>query len=149
MRTVRGPDGTRYLLLKESSDASLVRDPATGEERYLPNAELDPVDGSAGALELAATAVEPAVRRVLTATPNDRALGLLLELDRRGPIAAADLVGSYDLCESDVLGLIGEFRAAGLVEEATVAGERGYALTETGRDGVRILRALREFEDRS
>ncbi|MFB6082675.1 MAG: hypothetical protein ABEJ94_00330 [Halorientalis sp.] len=138
MRTVRDDSGRRLLLVKQSGDSSRVRDPETGEERYVPNDRLEAVDASP--LSTAARTVPEATRTILTAVRDDRSLGLLLELDRRGPVAVRDLMGGYDLCESDLHGLLGEFRAAGLVEEATVAGERGYRLTETGRKGLAHLR---------
>ncbi|WP_254537696.1 DUF7346 family protein [Halomarina litorea] len=138
MRSVRA-DGTRYLLVKQSGDSSLVRNPTTGEERYLPNDDLEPAGGESP-LETAARAVPEAARRVLSAVHDDRSLGLLLELDRRGPLAAVDLMGDYDYCESDVHGLLAEFRAAGLVEEATVAGQRGYDTTPLGGEGLAHLR---------
>jgi hypothetical protein len=139
MRTVRDDDGDRYLLVKRSSESSLVRDPETGAERYVSNDELSVDDGTAP-LTTAAGAVPPAVRRVLTATPNDRALGLLVELVDRGPVAVRTLLDAYDLCESDLHGLLAEFRAAGLIAEARVAGERGYEATETTREAVATLR---------
>lgn len=134
MRTVETSDGERYLLVKRSSESSRVRDPATGEEQFLPNDDLTAVD--AGALETAAEAVPQATRSLLTATHDERALGLLLELRRRGPVAVRDLLGDYDLCESDLLGILTEYRVAGLVDEADVAGERGYQLTDTGEDAL-------------
>ena len=140
MRTVRDDEGRRYLLVKRSSESSLVRDPDTGEERYVPNADLT-ADAEVSALSTAAEAVPDPVRRVLTATPNDRALGLLVELVDRGPTGVRTLLDAYDLCESDLHGLLAEFRAAGLIDEARVAGERGYEATETTRDAVARLRA--------
>lgn len=139
MRTVRNDEGTRYLLVKRSTESSLVRDPTTGSERYLPNDELT-ADDEASALATAADGVPSSVRRVLTAAPDDRALGLLIELADRGPLAVRTLLGTYDLCESDLHGLLGEFRAAGLIEEARVAGERGYDATGTTREAVSALR---------
>lgn len=138
MRTVETPDGTRYLLVKRSSESSRVRDPATGEEQFLPNEDLTPVD--AGPLETAAGAVPEATRTLLTATHDERALGLLLELRRRGPVAVRDLLGDYDLCESDVLGILTEYRVAGLVDEESVAGERGYRLTDEAAAALATLR---------
>jgi hypothetical protein len=142
MRTVRDADGDRYLLVKRSGESSLVRDPATGEERYRPNEALEAVDESA--LAAAAAAVPAPVRRACTAIRSDESLGLLLEIDRCGPIGVRALLSEYDRCESDLHGLLGEFRAAGLIEEADVAGElgteRGYATTETGSAAVRLLR---------
>ncbi|WP_255196837.1 DUF7346 family protein [Halorarius litoreus] len=137
MRTVETDDGTRYLLVKQSSESSRVRDPTTGEEQYLPNADLTVVD--AGPLETAAAAVPEATRTLLTATHDERALGLLLELRRRGPVPVRSLLGDYDLCESDLLGILTEFRVAGLVEEADAAGERGYRLTEQGETALAPL----------
>lgn len=139
MRTVEDGDGTRYLLVKRSGDASLVRNPATGEERYVPNDELSAVEGESP-LETAARAVPGAARRVLRAAHSDRALGLLLELDARGPVPVRDLMGAYDLCESDLHGLLAEFTAAGLVTEARVVGQRGYELTDVAREGLEHLR---------
>ena len=139
MRTVRDQSGKRYILVKQSSDASRVRDPATGEERYLDNDDVEILEGESS-LKTAARGVPAPVRRVLTAVPNDRALGLLLELAARGPLPAVSLLDAYDLCESDLHGLLGEFRAAGLVEETTVHGERGYDATALAREGVARLR---------
>jgi hypothetical protein len=140
MRTVRDESGTRYLLLKRSSESSLVRDPETGERTHVPNDRLEPVEGESP-LETAAEAVADPVRRLLTATHDDRSLGLLVELDARGPLAVTDLLDAYDLCESDLHGLLGEFRAAGLVVEATVAGQPGYDATERTADALAALDA--------
>ena len=137
MRTV-DHDGDRYLLVKQSGESSLVRDPETGEERYLPNDELVATGDSP--LAVAARAVPEAARTVLTAVHSERALGALLELDERGPLSVREILGSYDLCESDVHGTFAELRAAGLVEEVDVAGERGYAATELAREGLEALR---------
>jgi hypothetical protein len=130
--------GDRYLLVKQSGESSLVYDPETGEERYLPNEELTVTGDSP--LELAAGAVPEASRRILTAVHSEQALGLLVELDERGPMSVREVLGAYDLCESDLHGLFGELRAAGLVTEADVAGERGYRLTDLAREGLAELR---------
>jgi len=142
MRTVRDESGKRYVLLKESDESSRVRDPETGEERYVANARLEPVEGVSPLVATARAVPEP-VRRVLSATRDDRALGLLLEIDARGPVGVRALL-EYDLCESDLHGLLGEFRAAGLVEDVEAAsdgnGERGYATTETASEALERLR---------
>lgn len=148
MRTVRDASGRRYVLLKESADSSLVRDPATGEERYVPNDRLDPVEGESP-LDAAARSVPEPIRRVLSAVPDDRALGLLVEIDARGPLAVRDLL-EYDLCESDIHGLVGELRAAGLIDEVDIdgietqgiesEGERGYETTDTATEALDRLR---------
>jgi len=139
MQTVADADGTHYLLIKHSSDTSLVRNPETGAEQYLDNDQLTVVDGESP-LITAAAAVDPAVRRLLTATHNDRSLGLIIELVDRGPCSTLELLDSYGLCESDLHGLIGEFRAAGLVDEATTQGRRGYDATDLARRAVEQLR---------
>lgn len=137
MRTVEH-DGERYLLVKRSEESSLVRDPETGDEQYLPNDELEAAGDSP--LTVAAERVSDPVRRVVTAVHSEQTLGVLVELDERGPLSVREILGAYDLCESDIHGLFGELRAAGLVEEATINGERGYGLTETGKEGLDGLR---------
>ncbi len=139
MRTVSDTeDGRRYVLLKQSGDASLVRDPETGERRHLPRERLEPVDEPP--LSTAAAAVPEPVRRLVTAVPDERALGLVVELDARGPLSVHALLEDTTLCESDLHGLLGELRAAGLVEGATVAGRRGYAATEDAAAALDRLR---------
>jgi DNA-binding MarR family transcriptional regulator len=75
----------------------------------------------------------------VTAAHSDGALGLLVDLDERGPLAVRDLLGDTELCESDLHGLVGELRAAGLVAETEVDGDRCYRLTDEGRTGLRAL----------
>lgn len=139
MRTVQTPDGTPYLLLKESSESSLVRDPRTGEEEFIPNTDLEPVDEAP--LVVAASTVPEPVRKLITATHSERTLGLLVDLHLHGPRAVRGMLEFHDLCESDLLGAITEFRAGGLVRETTVAGERGYELTEDGERAIEFLTA--------
>jgi hypothetical protein len=138
VQPVEDADGRRYLLVKRSGESSLVRDPATGEECYRPNDALTPVEASG--LELAAEAVPAPARRVLTAVHDDRGLGLLLALDARGPTGVRTLLDWTDLCESDLHGLLAEFRAAGLVDKADVAGERGYRVTDLASEALTHLR---------
>jgi hypothetical protein len=138
MRTVRDDD-TLYVVLKESADSTLVRDPATGEERHLPNDALEPVGGTSP-LDALATAVPDDARAVVRACHTDWHLGLLVALADDGPLAARALLGRFDACESDLVGALTEFRAAGLVEETDVRGERGYRLTDAGKAGVDALR---------
>jgi len=135
MRRVHDDDGRPYLLLKESGESSLVRDPSTGEERYVPNERLTATDRSP--LVAAAEGLPEGARRSLAVEPGERGLGLLAELDRRGPLGVRTLLSEYDLCESDLHGLLGELRAAGAIEETTVAGERGYALAASTREALR------------
>lgn len=139
MRTVRDENGTHYLLVKESGDSSLVRDPRTGEQRYLENDGLEYVEGDSP-LATAAAAVPEPVRRLLTGVPNEEALGLLVELVDRGPLPAATVVDATDRCESDLNGLLTSLRIAGLVTEATVHDERGYDATAEAREAIATLR---------
>lgn len=139
MKTVRDGSGRRYLLVKRSADSSRVRDPRTGEERYLPTADLEVVDGES-ALETAATAVDPDVRRLVTAVHDDRGVGLLVELVDRGPIPVVELLDVDALCESDLHGLLAEFRAAELITEVDVDGRRGYDATDVCERAVSRLR---------
>ena len=139
MRTVRDDDGQRYVLVKESTDSSLVRDPETGEERHVPNDDLVAAGGDSP-LAVLATAIPEEARQVATACHDDWLLGLLVDLADRGPLSARQMLEAYDTCESDLLGAVTELRAAGLVEETTVAGERGYELTAPGRTGIETLR---------
>lgn len=139
MRTVEDDAGNRYLLLKESADSSRVRDPETGEERYIPNDRLTAVAG-VSPLEAATAGLPEGLKRVLTAVHSERALGLLFVLEAEGPLSVRTLLGTYDLCESDLHGLLGEFRAAGLIEETSVNGDRGYRTTDLAADAVAALR---------
>jgi hypothetical protein len=61
---------------------------------------------------------------------DDRALSLLADIDTRGPLSVRTLLSTQDCCESDLHGLCAELRAAGLLAETEVAGERGYRTTE-------------------
>ena len=139
MRTVRDESGKRYLLLKESADASRVHDPETGEERYLDNADLEPVEGESP-LSAAAAGVPESVRRLVLAVRDERSLDLLIALVDRGPVSVLELLDASEFCESDLHGLLAEFRAAGLIEETEVGGRRGYVATRTAETAVERLR---------
>ena len=136
MRTVEH-DGDRYLLLKRSADASLVRDPQAGETRHLPTDELSATGDPP--LSVAAGRVPEPARRMVSTVDSPTALGLLVELDERGPLAVRTVLGDTELCESDLHGLVGDLRAAGLVAETDAAGDGGYRLTDAGRAGLRTL----------
>lgn len=140
MRTVEDAEGRRYHLLKASTGSSRVRDLATGEERYLPNDELRPVDGT-GPLEEAAARLDPDDRAVVSGVGGDRGLGLLIEVVEGSPLPVRTMLARYDLCESDLHGLLGELTAAGLVEPTEVAGERAYEPTPAGRAGLEALQS--------
>ncbi|ACM55785.1 DUF7346 family protein [Halorubrum lacusprofundi] len=145
MQTVRDAAGETYLLVKRSAESSRVRDPATGEERYVDNDELRIVDGESP-LATAASGVPAPVRRTLRAVRDDRSLGLLAVVVDEGPIAAIDLLDAADMCESDLHGTITEFRAAGLIDEAEVAGQRGYEATPVAVEAIELLRGGSEDE---
>ena len=135
MRTVRDDEGRRYHLLQESTDSSLVRDVDTGETRYLENDRLE-LESGESPLETAAHSVPEPARRVLTAVRDERSLGLLVELVDRGPLPVRTLLSAYDYCESDLHALLVEFQYAGLVEERTIGGERGYGATTVAIEGL-------------
>lgn len=147
MKTVRDDDDKRYLLLKRTGDASLVRDPETGNECYVQNDRLEPAEGE-GPLETAARGVSEPVRRLLTSVHDERALGLLIELADDGPLAVRTLLGTYDYCESDLHGRLAEFTAAGLIEEVEISGERGYRATERCERALGIVRRSHEERNR-
>lgn len=141
-RTVEDEDGTRYVLEKQSAESSRVRNPETGERLHLPNDRLEPVEESP--LTTATRGVPEGVVALLASVPDRRGLGLLIEIEARGPTAVRTLLDAYDLCESDLHGLLAELRAAGLLTEARVAGERGYATTESAREALESLSAVSE-----
>ena len=139
MRTVRDVDGTTYLLIKRSGESSRVRDPETGAERYVANADLEPVEGESP-LETAAAGVPTAMRRAIRAIHDDRTLGLLVILVDEGPLSVLELMDGLDMCESDLHGRLAEFQAAGLIREVDVFGRRGYEPTEMAVEVIERLR---------
>jgi len=138
MRTVETADGERHLLLSESDGTARLRDPATGEEWTVDADTVEPIADSQ--LGVAAAGVPEPVRRTVTAVHDERTLGVLVTLVDDGPTAVVDLLSYSGLCESDFNGLFSELRAAGLVAECRVAGERGYEATETAEEAVALLR---------
>jgi hypothetical protein len=146
MDTVRDGSGAPFLLLEHGGESSRVRDPRTGEEREVPNDEIE--DTGASVLSVAGRALPGAVRGELAAVGDDRTLGLLREIDRREPVGVRLLLDEYDLCESELHGMAGELRAAGLIEpvepaalDAFAASDRGYRTTETARSAFSRRRA--------
>lgn len=89
--------------------------------------------GDDGESPLVATAgaLPTGIVALITGVPDERALGLLLEIDSRGPTAVRTLLGTCDLCESALHGRLAELQAGGLLAETRVAGERGYETTDT------------------
>ncbi|MFA9415322.1 hypothetical protein [Natrinema sp. HArc-T2] len=139
MNTVKDDTGKRYLLLKHSDSASLVRDPETGNECYVQNDRLEPVDGESP-LETATRSVGDPVLTLLTNVHDEETLGLLLELATRGPLGVRTLLDAYEFCESDLHGRLTVLVAAGLLEETEVAGERGYQVTDTCETALETIR---------
>jgi len=130
VRTVRDDAGERHLLVKRSGDACLLRDPRTGAERYV---EADAL--TAEGRPPLVTAAEGVSERARDSLPvaGDRAVGLLADLAARGPLGVRRMLDDYELCESDLHGALAELRAAGLLAETRVAGERGYEATDAAR----------------
>ena len=139
MKTVQDDTGKRYLLLKRSEHASLVRDPQNGNECYVQNDRLEDLE-SESALETAAGCVSDPVKTLLTNVHDETTLGLLVELEERGPLGVRTLLDAYDFCESDLHGRLTVLTAAGLLEETEVAGERGYRVTETCGRALEVIR---------
>lgn len=139
MKTVRDDNGTHYLLLKRSHDASLVKDPHTGDEQYIDNDQLELVDDESP-LETVARSVDPGMRQLLATVHDDRSLGLVIELTDRGPMSVRVLLDRYDFCESELLGRLTTFRAAGVLEETTVHGEQGYRVNDECKDALATIR---------
>lgn len=137
-RPVEDDSGTQYLLLKQSSESSLVRNVETGEREHIPNDELTGLDDTS-TLDAILTPVPEDVQTLLSAVHDDRALAVLLELDTEGPMGVRQLLSAYDFCESDLHGLLAELQAAQLIEETTVAGERGYAATDSAATALDVL----------
>ncbi|QCS43194.1 hypothetical protein [Natrinema versiforme] len=146
MKSVQDDTGKRYLLLKRSDSASLVRDPENGNECYIQNDRLEVVDEESS-LETAARSVGDPVLTLLTNVHDEETLGLLVELAERGPLGVRTLLDGYDFCESDLHGRLTVLTAAGLLEETEVAGERGYRLTEDCETALETIRPSLEATD--
>lgn len=135
MRTVTGPDGTRYVVRERRPDVWVLTDPSSGETTTAPPEDLTLVDG-VDPLEIAASAVANPLRTLVLTVPDERALGLLVELRARGPTPVRTIVEWTDRCESDLHGLLTSLRAAGVIEETTRNGTQAYALTDDGATAI-------------
>ena len=138
MKTVQDDTGKRYLLLKRSEQASLVRDPENGNECYVQNDRLESTDESA--FETVAKTIPSSVRTVLTTVHDEKTLGLLLELEENGPLGVRTLLEADNCCESDLHGRLTVLTSAGLIAETEVAGERGYRITDDCAAALEVLR---------
>lgn len=108
MRLARDETGRRYVVLKRASESTLVADPASGDQQYLPNETFEVIEEG-------------------PARPAERLVGLIAE---HGPIGVRELLAATELCESDLHGNLANLEAGGAIRETTVAGERGYALAD-------------------
>ena len=138
-QVVTDSEGRRYILEKRSSDASRVRDPATGERLHLPNDELDVVSGES-ALSLAAQTLSADAVSLITSVPDERTLGLLLELESRGPMSVRTVLDISSFCESDLHRRVALLVARDIIRETTINGERGYELTDRGQRGLSAIK---------
>lgn len=139
-RTVEDADGNRYLLIKQSSESSLVREPETGDRRHIPNEELTVLD-DVSTVDTVLGSLSGDIVSVVTAVHDERMLALVHELDAEGPMAVRTLLSAYDFCESDLHGMLAELTAGGLISETRVAGERGYETTERASGALDALRS--------
>jgi predicted nucleotidyltransferase len=139
-RTVEDTEGNRYLLIKQSGESSLVRQPETGDRRHIPNEDLTVVE-DASTVDTVLESLSEDVLTLVTAVHDDRMLAVLHEIDVEGPIAVRTLLSAYDFCESDLHGILGELTAGGLVRETRVAGERGYETTERASVALDTVRS--------
>lgn len=139
MTTVQDDTDKRYLLLKRSEHASLVRDPQTGNECYVQNDRLESVDAD-DELAPVAQAVSSPVRTLLTTVHDEATLGLLVELADHGPLGVRTILDRTELCESDLHGHLTVLTSADLLTETEVGGERGYRLTETCETALETIR---------
>jgi len=135
---VRDNEGTEYQLLKRAETSSLVRDPTTGDTRYLPNDRLELLE-ELSTHERQALSVHEAVRTLVRVVPDDATLGLVIDIAENGPVATRELLAVSDRCESDLNGQLTLLTATGILEQTTVAGERGYAATTAGEYAVSVL----------
>jgi hypothetical protein len=140
MKSVQDNTGKQYVLLKRSGHASLVRDPATGNECYIQNDRLEHVEHDS-TLETAAQTVSEPVRTLLTSVHDEDGLGLLVDLGDRGPLGVRTMLDEYDSCESDLHGRLAVLTAAGLLDETEVGGERGYRLTDDAEAALATIGA--------
>lgn len=140
MKIVEDDSGRRYVVRKQSSTASLVRDPITGSDCYVANDRLEPVEG-ASTLETMAESVPDEVRGLITTVHDERTLGLLLYCTDHGPVRVRTLLAQTDYCESDLAGVLATLSAGKLLAETTVDGERGYRVTDSCRQALSQLRS--------
>lgn len=131
MHVVADGSGTRHVALAGDGDEMRLLDSASGESTRRAAGDLSRVE--ADPLAVAAEGVPSAAREAL-GVEDWRAVGLVAVLVADGPRSVRSLVGGLPLCESDLNGTLAELRAAGLVAETDVGGERGYRATAAAGD---------------
>ncbi|MFB6152944.1 MAG: hypothetical protein ABEJ27_01700 [Halodesulfurarchaeum sp.] len=128
MQVVVGPRDEPVAVLETDGSRARVVVLPSGTDSWHPRSALsEPLDrplerigtalGSSGALE-GVDAITP------------RGVGLVGLLSAVGPLSVRSLMGVTGCCESELLGLITELQAGGVIEETSVAGRRGYRLSE-------------------
>lgn len=132
MRIVRDDDGRFSVLVDATGSTCRARSLHDGTERTVPSDELTVVEPADALDVLGIDADERDSLRKMART--DRAIGLLVELNTAGPLSVRTILDRFDICESDLHGLVTELRAAGFLEPATVYGERGYRTTDRATD---------------
>jgi hypothetical protein len=129
MRAVRGPEGRRLVLESDGGDAARVYDPATGDRDSIPHDALEPIEDAP--LAVVAERVDDPLRALVTAIPDERALGLLVFVADNGPTPVRTLLDRTTYCESDLHGLLVHLTAAGLLDERRADDGRTYTITDT------------------
>jgi hypothetical protein len=140
MRVVRDTADRVNVVRSRRADERTILDPATGIERTVPAEDVAPVLDEPE-LQLIAETLPELEGSPLASIGDPRALGVLGVLEAAGQLPATMLLAFESICESDLNGIVGELRAAGLVEETTVDGRSGYRTTEAAE---RALAAVRD-----
>lgn len=135
MRLVRDASGRVNVVRSRGTEELTIVDPVTGAERTVSATTVAPV-ADESELHLVADAIPTPIEPPLATVGDPRALGILGVLEAAGPLPATTMLAFESLCESDLHGIVGELRAAGLVEEAIVDGRRGYRTTQAAEDAL-------------
>ena len=124
--------GTSYVLLKRSTEASLVRNLETGSIQYLPTSAFARVttdDRTADSKVALATNFQHRI-------PNAAAHELITMLYDTGPSSVRVLLNETTLCERDFFAVTRELVLGDVLEPTDIAGEQGYALTDEARSNI-------------
>jgi len=125
-------DGKRqYVLQRSDGEVCRLRELSEGTITTQPCSALTPVSPDEF-VEVRGADIDIAGPR----EQSERAVALAAELAIAGPTSARALLDRFDACESDIHGATTELRAAGLIEQTTVHGERGYRASERVSDAL-------------